>query len=69
MIYLLAATRNANGTATLAAPIIKSIELTASQCFAASNPFHVENMKMNNTHTRTYKKYEEKKKKIMPRQH
>lgn len=39
--YSLAATRRARGTATLAAPIIKSIELTASQCLAASNPAHV----------------------------
>lgn len=40
-LYSLAATRRARGTATLAAPIIKSIELTASQCLAASNPAHV----------------------------
>lgn len=39
--YSLAATRRARGTATLAAPIIKSIELTASQCLAASKPARV----------------------------
>lgn len=36
--YSLAATRSASGTATLAAPIIRRMELTASQCLAASNP-------------------------------
>lgn len=43
--YLLAATRSANGTATPAAPIIKSIELTANQCFAASKSVEKENKK------------------------
>jgi len=38
MRYSLAATRSASGTATLAAPIIRRMELTASQCLAASNP-------------------------------